>query len=180
MLPGDTQDLSSSSSDVLAAFPPFSSTSLCRPDLILMFRLVGLHTSHLLQTPVAGCATDPQLEGGTESESSHKINEGYENIDEDFEDDPLMPPRNGCCDRYVPSIDVLNCTGCFRQPAAASVPESEKQSSKSQTPLNLKGLLEAIRKGRVFLLNAFQVTSPASPLSVLLPTHHPRHRSSLS
>lgn len=170
MLPGDTQDLSRSSPDVLAAFPSFSSRSLCRPDLVLMFRLVGLHTSHLLQTPVAGSANGiPEIKVDIRS----NIDEGYENIGEDEGDESSMPRSY----RFSPSFDVLNCTGCFGH---ATTDVDHEQSSTIQTPLNLKGLLEAIRKGRVFLLNAFQVSFPQNCFSSLPNRSSPSWHSAVS
>jgi hypothetical protein len=146
MLPGDGQDLSSSSVDVLSPFPFFSPTSLCKPDLILMFRLVSLHTSPFLQTPVGALA------GHHERESGQSLAEGYENIG-DANEEPSGLTRSS---QFIPSFDVLSCTGCFKDQHTKDA-KTDTLSSRSRSPLDLKGLLEAIRKGRVFLLNAFQV-----------------------
>lgn len=146
MLP-DTKDLLSSSSDVLATFPPFSLNSLCQHDLILMFRLVSLHTTHILQSPIQASS-----EGKQHTSNSHTLDESNENLGNEFENDPSSLSNTSWS--FVPSFDVLSSTGCFGFPG---VQEIETESKSSNSPLNLKGLLEAIRKGRVFLLNAFQV-----------------------
>ena len=49
MIPGDSRELSCSSQTVVSPFPEYSSKSLCQRDLLLVFRLVSLHTSPILQ-----------------------------------------------------------------------------------------------------------------------------------
>jgi hypothetical protein len=158
MLPGDAQDLSSSSVDVLSPFPLFSPTSLCKPDLILMFRLVSLHTSPFLQTPVGALSGGGGHRERETGEGRRSLDEGYENIQDD--DEPSSLTR---ASQFIPSFDVLSCTGCFSRQHDKDA-NSDSHSSKSRSSLDLKGLLEAIRKGRVFLLNAFQVALPRTNL----------------
>ena len=51
MLPGYQEKLPIHSDSVFHDFPPLSSKSLTRSDLMLVFRLVGIGSINLLQTP---------------------------------------------------------------------------------------------------------------------------------
>jgi hypothetical protein len=156
MLP-DSQELSNSSGHVISSFPLYSPTHLCQPDLIFMFRLVSLHTSHLLQTPTGLHELGNQTKMTKFEATKLSISQGrdgYENIVEDLEEKVGNElNKETCCERVLPSFDLLRCTGCFGR----SHSRSTGPQTISHAPLNLKGLLEAIRKGRVFLLNGFQV-----------------------
>lgn len=168
MLPGETTDLSSSSSHVISSFPLYSEHHICQPDLILMFRLVSLHTSHLLQSPTGTMELDQNFLNNYEGQSLSMSNRNdYENIVEDMEymneekcNEEKSPNR-----RCLPSFDLLRCTGCFRSSTQLDKQQQQQQQHENNqspqtnknSPLNLKGLLEAVRKGRVLLLNVFQV-----------------------
>ena len=179
MLPGEHQDMLNSTSAVIGCFPPFSGSSLCQADLILLFQLVSLNTSTLLQEPASVHAArmdDPRrLRTATAHHGPVKrpretfgissalpTSGGYDVIDEDGEIDLENIPaeeREGQSRRFVPSFDILNCMGCFstdHNPLMRLDDESSSNPCRA-SQMNIQGLLEAVRKGRVFLLNALQV-----------------------
>jgi len=165
MLPGEHKDLLSSSDHIVSAFPVFSSSSLCQADLTLMFRLVSLNTSTLLQSP-------PSRESQSDTATSPRINSdenvvcpevfnissgtAFEGLVENMEEGGTSRQK-----AFVPSLDILSCTGCFgisgHQRDGSTATYAMKCTSDELKEMDLRGLLEAIRKGRVFLLNAKQV-----------------------
>jgi hypothetical protein len=162
MLP-DSQDLSNSSDHVISLFPRYSPTHLCQPDLIFMFRLISLQTSHLLQSSTGFHDMNERWQSETRNFERNKFsmvqgNEDFENIVEEMEENlggsKSVRNTKTCCERVLPSFDLLRCTGCVGSNNSTLRAGSQ---AISHAPLNLRGLLEAIRKGRVFLLNGFQV-----------------------
>jgi hypothetical protein len=128
MLPSELSQLSASAREVINSFPSQGSTSLlCRADLSFLFRLVGLKTCSVLQAPC------PLPSENKNVDDEQKIQKNKEEANENF----------------VPSLDLLESVGAFNK-------DNNENSSDSRKPLNLRSLMEAIHKGRLFILNAQQ------------------------
>jgi hypothetical protein len=203
MLPGEQQDMLNSTGEVVGQFPAYSSTSLCQADLILLFQLVSLNTSTLLQEPasvhaarmdkprrlnhhpvkLANNKTEGMMPFNVASSASvggaapvyDLIAEDAEGMDEDLDgsgsgqrDVPQTANAAGTSSsRFVPSLDILRSTGCFGLGSSGGglplsglggASSTSSSESRSDSQMNVQGLLEAVRKGRVFLLNALQVS----------------------
>ena len=168
MLPSELSQLSSSSSEVIAEYPLFHGESLSQVDLSFLFRLVGLQTCAILQAPCplpseqSGVPTQPVKPPKLRSKDSSPTDEANPNTNtvwksEDM--DSFSSPQN----QFVPSIDLLESVGAFGQEPQTQTVKSLDDSHASgandkdrDKRLNLRSLMEAIRTGRLFILNAQQ------------------------
>lgn len=200
MLPGEHQDMLNSTGQVVGQFPVYSATSLCQADLILLFQLVSLNTSTLLQEPASVHAArldkprrhthhpiiSPHKTRGTAPFNVTKdaaAGDVYDPIEESVEDleelksverEPRQDVQTtgtswATSTSFIPSFDLLRSMGCLgllstngnphplSNLANSSSDSSSRSESRSDSQMNVQGLLEAVRKGRVFLLNALQV-----------------------
>jgi hypothetical protein len=103
LLPGVQTDIPSSETAAIQTLSAASSNALCRPDMLLVFRLIRFNSPSLLQIPV-----------------------------------PLLRAQ-------IENKDVVNIN-----------------LNPGDAPLEFSSLLEAIRVGRIFLLNATQVLTVLS------------------
>ena len=126
MLPGDQEPLPIHCDSVLRGFPEFCCQGLTRADLMLAFRLVSLNTINLLQTPPT---------------QTNALPSAFANHPQQNERGTAQSLQNG--DIEIPfSIDVL--------------PAVSAHCSSAGPQVRMEALLEAVRKGRVLLLNALQ------------------------
>lgn len=170
MLPSELSQLSSSSGDIIAKYPSYHSSSLCQSDISFLFRLVGLKTCAILQAP---CPLPSERDGNTNPQESRLYSNSFcenegENADPPAESTvdpslgiPVINAHQVAAENnssFLPSMDLLKSIGTFGQepqPHASPSLENKYLSDKDKR-LNLRSLMEAIRTGRLFLLNAQQ------------------------
>ena len=179
MLPSELSSLSSSSSDIIAKYPEYHSGALCQADLSFLFRLVGLQTCAILQAPcpIPSDGVSSRGGGGSGGSHSHSHSHTEEQDSKEVEMSPFLDIPAATTTRntpaaqdttkkqtFIPSIDLLESVGAFSpdpsaQPSAVGEDGEMSLGGKDKDkdrPLNLRSLMEAIRTGRLFLLNAQQ------------------------
>lgn len=142
---GSTSTLPASERELIEQFPVASECSLCRADVLLSFRLIGLNTINLLQTPfrddlVGCCGTQ-----GSACRCKGRHDACYSASADDAQEKPFvinMPPSG-------PS------STCSPSKGAGALRDGGDHASSSEH-LRLSVLLEVIRKGRILLRNMHQ------------------------
>ena len=151
MLPSELSHLSSSGTGAITRYPVYHDSSICQTDLAFLFRLVGLHTSAILQAPC------PLPTEGLTCESLRGTNLGRDgstrqNNVEILEKCPETQLANqGKSAKFSPSLDLLGAIGAIEPTRNANQVRKEKDHN-----LNLSSIMEAIRAGRIFILNGQQ------------------------
>ena len=131
---GNTSILPASERELIEQFPVNSECSLSRADVLLSFRLIGLNTINLLQTPYR---EDLSLCGGTNGcQSLCKCRQASNNHSGGAAGAECEPAERPF---------VINMPG-----------DSAAKDSAAAEHLRLSVLLEVIRKGRILLRNMHQ------------------------
>jgi hypothetical protein len=176
MLPSEVSQLSSSSTDIIAKYPVHHTSALCQADLSFLFRLVGLQTCSILQAPCPlPSETDDTTQYCSVAGSPQVPSRSHEQVGRDDEDKNPPPPsiaqsssepspeqQDSKSNAFVPSMDLLESVGAFAPPPQTDKLEDGSLSCRSgrekekDKHLNLRSLMEAIRTGRLFILNAQQ------------------------
>jgi len=159
MLPSELSQLSSSSAEVIAEYPMYHSSALSQADLCFLFRLVGLQTCAILQAPCPLPSEHSVPHGMTAASSMKPVKSRSSKSNPTLEEaNPLYDGANKeggptpLDNKFLPSLDLLESVGAFGQ-STETAKDREKDRDK---PLNLRSLMEAIRTGRLFILNAQQ------------------------
>jgi hypothetical protein len=176
MLPSELSHLSSSSNEIISKYPVYNSSGLSQTDLSFVFRLVGLQTCAILQAPCPlpaerqysgscsqSCISETSKLDQTGEEANLEVNPlGVSSQQQEGLENEKEGGRIGEVDtsaQFVPSMDLLESVGAFQSQDFPSVTPCLAATTKDKEKnkhLNLRSLMEAIRTGRVFLLNAQQ------------------------
>ena len=148
-LPGD-MTIPQTLKDVVSKFPPFSINSICRADLILSFRFIGLMSIPLLQNC---CIPTTQYSGGINN-NNHKISRANLHMSE-------------CGGSRPPWLQGMMGEGVTQGPKDSS---GDKAAVTGDT-LELMSLLEGVRVGRILVNNAFQAVALLLVSVVALASH---------
>lgn len=194
-LPGHTGQIPSEAAEVIRAFPEYSNASLCRADLLLHFRLVGLGALPLLQRPspvsvkcphsaaAAGSATPAQPHAhSTLYPSTGDLERGLDDVEAGVTDSLLGSGAAADAEgpEYLPGGGWARPRSQSTSQPANIPPQLSSSSSSTSLPgdgrtevpfsldifpgpvpnttpqLRMSALLEGIRTGRIYLLNALQ------------------------
>lgn len=189
MLPGGPlPSLPANEEDLLRCFPTESYTSLCRADLLLCFRLIGIGTLNMLQAP----CIQRNLRGGDCGETDSSRSGVTSTVrDEDsgsdgFHVNPLNHPgEKSSPDAHVKeevekSTEMQGLSAVLSETLAPQAvlehlvggPAGQSGDAKERTEkmkhLRLSVLLEAVRKGRILQLNSIQALAWLCVASVSL------------
>eukprot|EP01041_Mallomonas_annulata_P005454 gene5454-10961_t len=168
LLPGDDSAIPAEVQKVVDRFPKHSDKSLCQADLVFNFSLISLHTIPLLQTPCSGTSitstSHKQHQHQQHGDQQHGDNQhGHQHQHQHGESFNLYENMNRTRNRNgIEEED--NTQGAPNNQQSAFYPFSlndpshinNKHFELENKELALMSLLEAIRAGRVFLLNAMQ------------------------
>jgi hypothetical protein len=155
MLPGDQSHLPLHQDSTLRHFPIISNTSLTRSDLMLTFRLIGLECVHLLQTPLTQTRSLPlkeQKEGAStngnasQQQQQQQQQQQYREVGSDLELGQASEQSTA-----MNGDDIDETTIPFSPSMLPGL-----MTSGAGPKVRMRALLEAVRKGRVLLLNMLQ------------------------
>lgn len=162
MIPGSTEDIPVSVTEVVQQFPKYSDHSLMREDILLHFRLVGLGSMTLLQLPGSGGKSHCDLDNNAASGVPVNRNNTKPSSSSATPDVHQAPKTN--TSNYNNSDSAHD-----KMEIPFSLDQFPGKATENFGPkLRLSALLEGIRMGRIYLLNSVQAVAVFTVCSLCL------------